>query len=132
MPKTVYRCKEGMVCGANGRRYHFAAGDLVFEGHPVNPKGNIFFEEVSEYVERTTYVPSRRVRQDPVVEEATAEPGEKRRHVWPSSSKNKPSSGTSTDDKALPVARKEQASPESNKEQAPPVTQKERGADGSK
>lgn len=118
MPKTVYRCKEGMVCGANGRRYHFAQGDLVFEDHPVNPKRNPFFEEVSEYVERMTYQPSRRIRQEPVVEAATADPGEKRHRGWPTGSKDKPAVVATATEKSpsLPQKEKEQASPETQKE----------------
>lgn len=119
MSRTVYRCKEGMVCGANGRRYHFAQGDLVFEDHPVNPKRNPFFEEVAEYVERTTYQPSRRIRQEPVVEATTAEPGEKRRRGWPSTTKDQSIPPTAADEKTSSATQKEKASQVTQKEKAP-------------
>lgn len=75
--KTVYRCKSGMVSSAGGRRYHFGAGDLVLEDHPVNPARNGNFEEVSAYVERTSKPIQRGPISDPV-EQATADPGERR------------------------------------------------------
>lgn len=81
--RTVYRCKEGMVCAARGVRYHFGAGDLVLEDHPIDPKKNPFFEEISEYVERMSQPPVRRNRKESVVEEATAAPGEIRRRGRP-------------------------------------------------
>lgn len=73
--KPVYRCKQDMVCAVGGQRRHFSRGDLVVEDHPVKPKSNPNFEEISEYVERTSKPRHRGV----VVEQATAEPGEKRR-----------------------------------------------------
>lgn len=72
--KTVYRCRQDMVCSVGGARTHFSEGDLVFEDHAVKPKGNVNFEEISLYVERT----SKPYRRGVATEDATAEPGRKR------------------------------------------------------
>lgn len=74
MAKTVYRAKQGIALSVEGRRYHFSTGELILEDHPVKPKDHSDFEEISEYVERTSQPRRRGV----LVEQATAEPGEKR------------------------------------------------------
>lgn len=84
--RTVYRCRQDMVCSVGGARTHFSEGDLVFEDHAVKPKGNQNFEEISEFVERT----SKPYRRGVTVEDATAAPGEKRRVGRPRGAKNKP------------------------------------------
>lgn len=139
MSKAVYRCTDGMVCGANGRRYHFAPGDLVFEDHPINPKRSPFFEEVSEYVERTTARSGRAGRADPVVEEATAEPGEKRWRGWPTGTKDKPGPvpadapklpESPDKGKPAPATQKDKAAPAPHKEPASSGPHKEQASDG--
>lgn len=95
MAKIVYRCKQGLACTVNGNRYHFSGGDLVLEDHPVKPKNNPNFEEISEYVER---ISRPRYRGVPI-EQATAEPGERRRVGRPRGSKNI--------EKSAPVAQEE-------------------------
>lgn len=82
--RTVYRCRQDMVCSVAGARTHFSEGDLVFEDHAVKPKGNVHFEEISEYVERT----SKPYRRGAPTEDATAEPGRKRSVGRPRTSKS--------------------------------------------
>lgn len=72
--RTVYRCTQDMVCWVKDQRTHFNEGDLVFEDHPVKPKGSPHFEEISEYVERS----SKPYRRGVPVEDTSAEPGQKR------------------------------------------------------
>lgn len=110
--KTVYRCNQGMVCrGVDGNRYHFGAGDLVLEDHPVRPKSNGNFEEISQYVERNSHTGRRHPAPDAVVEEATSDPGQRRRVGRPRGSKNKP--------EPVEVPVEEQAPVEAQEEQVP-------------
>lgn len=79
MAATVYRCKQSFTTSVDGRRRSYSAGDLVLDDDPVNPARHPNFEEVSEYVRRTRPgVKREEPKPEPVVEQATAEPGEKR------------------------------------------------------
>lgn len=106
--KTVYRCKQGMVCSIKGQRTHFSSGDLVLEDHPVKPKDNPNFEEISEYVERISTPRHRGV----VIEQTTAAPGEKRRLGRPKGAQDKGSetkpTTTAPADSPKPTAKTEQ------------------------
>lgn len=106
MAKLVYRAKQGMVCTINGNRVHFSGGDLVLEDHPVKPKNHQNFEEISEYVER---ISAPRYR-GAVIEQATAEPGEKRSIGRTRGSRNKPKETPVEPENAASEAQEEQAS----------------------
>lgn len=71
MATKTYRCKRSFAIGAGGTNRVIRAGDIIAAGDPRfrqykhllgDPK---FFESAEEYIERT-------------IEQATAEPGEKR------------------------------------------------------
>lgn len=107
--KAVYRAKQGFISMIKGQRYHFSTGDLILESHPVKPKSNANFEEISEYVERIS-APKRR---GVLIEDATAEPGEKRRVGRPRGSKNKAKPEIETppvEENVAPQAQEEQVS----------------------
>lgn len=69
---SVMRCKRTFSARVDGRRRLVHAGDLVAATDAVVSGRERFFELVEEYVANKT------AKSEPVVERATAEPGEKR------------------------------------------------------
>lgn len=79
MTRNVYICTEPFATVINGARQVYSSGRMVLDDDPVQPAKRGNFEEICSYVERTSRPPVRHRTPAPVVEEATAVPGEKRR-----------------------------------------------------
>ena len=67
-------CKRNFVRFLDGRRYHVRRGDIVHDTDPVVVGSEACFDKVDDLVKCFAH----NVAESPVVEEATANPGEKR------------------------------------------------------